>query len=460
MSDAAVLDPAPSRLLVGVELLALIAAGALAVASAPGDNWDPALLAVLVALGIASDLVARPLAVNQVKLSASFLAIIAAAVLLGPAPAAAVGVATIIGGWAKDRSNPANLLINLVTYAWFPLLAGLAFEAASQGISERQAAYYLLILATFAFGLAINYGLIVGYTCWLERSSFVAAIKKTLVPLLPSEAASAVLTTGAVFAYVSLGLEGIGLLGIVLLSFQILVDALLASQHKSRELELRARQLAGFQVGMLSSLLHALDMRDRMTARHSAAVALYSRQLARELGLSEVDQELAHTAGLLHDIGKFILPDAVLKAERELTEDDWCEIRRHPYQGAKLISQIDGYAPVSEIVAAHHERWDGGGYPRGLRGEKIPLLARIVAICDAYDVLTARDTYSQPVSRDEALEELRKSSGTYFDPELLEVFIAMMRNGAPSYQHGDEASFEAELELDKRTLEQLTPRPT
>ena len=103
-----------------------------------------------------------------------------------------------------------------------------------------------------------------------------------------------------------------------------------------------------------------------MTARHSAAVARYSREIARELGLSDRDQDVVHTAALLHDIGKFIFPDSILFADRKLSPDDLEIVRRHPEQGARLVARIDGYGPVAEIILAHHERIDGDGYPNGL----------------------------------------------------------------------------------------------
>ena len=140
-------------------------------------------------------------------------------------------------------------------------------------------------------------------------------------------------------------------------------------------------------MGLLSTVLQTLSMRDAMTARHSAAVARYAREGGRGcLGLPEREQELIHTAALLHDIGKFILPDSVPFAARKLTDEEWELIKLHPEQGAELVQRIEGYGPVAEIVMHHHERFSGGGYPAGIAGEAIPLGSRIVAVADTYDV--------------------------------------------------------------------------
>ena len=169
------------------------------------------------------------------------------------------------------------------------------------------------------------------------------------------------------------GTAAVALLSVVILVFQYVVGALLVSQDRADELELRARQLAGFQVALLSALLRTLDLRDRMTARHSAAVARYSREIAAHVGMSAEDQELVHSAGLLHDIGKFVLPDNILKSgRRKLTDAEWEAIKTHPYEGARIVSQIDGYQPIGEIILAHHERIDGKGYPRGLSRRRDP----------------------------------------------------------------------------------------
>ncbi len=139
--------------------------------------------------------------------------------------------------------------------------------------------------------------------------------------------------------------------------------------------------------------------------------------LAREAGCDESEQDVAHTAGLLHDIGKFALPDRILKAE-VLSDEDWAQIRRHPQDGATLVGRLDGYGPIADAILYHHEQIDGSGYPAGLIGSEIPQLSRILAICSAYDTMTSRDSYRSPMTAQDALVELRRMAGRQFDSEL------------------------------------------
>ena len=139
--------------------------------------------------------------------------------------------------------------------------------------------------------------------------------------------------------------------------------------------------------------------------------------------------------------------------------DDWDQIKRHPYEGARIVSQIDGYRPVGEIILAHHERLDGLGYPRGLAGDQIPVIARILAVADTYDAMTARDSYGSPKSSFEAIAELRRVSGTQLDGDLVELFAEMLADKDLAYRHGEDADFEAELALDKR-IHDYVDRPT
>ncbi|HWP33751.1 MAG TPA: HD-GYP domain-containing protein, partial [Solirubrobacterales bacterium] len=272
-----------------------------------------------------------------------------------------------------------------------------------------------------------------------------------------SEFASAMLAVAVAFVYHVIGIAAIGLFGVVLITFQYLLGQLLLSQQRALELERRSKQLASFQVGMLSAMLRTLDLRDQMTARHSAAVARYSRAIAQRAGYSRREEELVHIAALLHDIGKFILPDRILKANVPLTDEDWMLIRRHPQQGARVVSSLDGYGPVAEIILAHHERIDGKGYPRGLIGDEIPELARIISVADTYDVMTARDSYRQPISAHDAMQELRRVAGKQLDARFVEIFIELLEGKDVSFQHGEAADFEQELALEARIAETAHP---
>jgi putative nucleotidyltransferase with HDIG domain len=454
----------PSRKVIGLEVGALVVAVALAIwRNWDGDtSWNLPLFGLLLAVSIVSDLTAVETPASRVKVSSSFLSIVTATVFLGETPAALIGVTTILAGWLRTRYSGNDLLINLVTYSWFPLLSGMAFDAVvtATGTTQRDDFFYLLVFGLFVVALLIDFLVIAIYSCYVERSRLTTKIRRTIVPVLPSELASAVLAVGVAYLYIEVGLATVALFAIVLVTSQYLLGALLLSQQRADELEFRAKQLAGFQVALLGALLRTLDLRDRMTARHSAAVARYSREIAAATGFPESDQELVHTAGLLHDIGKFVLPDRILKGDVELTEPDWEEIKKHPYEGARIVSQIDGYQPVGEIVLAHHERVDGLGYPRGLQGDEIPALARIIAVADTYDVLTARDSYREPVSSFEAIAELRRVSGTQLDGRFVETLSEVLAGKGFSYRHGEDADFEAELALDKRIHEYVTAGTT
>lgn len=453
----------PTRAATTLMFVAILGALVAAVATDGMADWDLGLLATLTTLSIISDLIAVQTRVSRVTVSASFLTIVIGAVFLGGGPAALIGVVTILAGWLKHRYPREDLLVNLVTYSWFPLIAGIIFHGVTDtgAIETGDTGFYLLIFGVFIVALAIDFGLIAGYSCYVERSSFVTKVRRALLPLLPSELASAMLAIGVAFAYVQVGTQAVLLLGALVLVFQYLVGALLISQERAEELELRARQLAGFQVALLSALLRTLDLRDRMTARHSAAVARYSREIAAQAGMSAEEQELVHSAALLHDIGKFVLPDSILKSgRRRLSDAEWQEIKKHPYEGARIVSQIDGYQPIGEIILAHHERIDGKGYPRQLKGDEIPELARIISVADTYDVMTARDTYREPVSSYEAVIELRRVAGSQLDSRFVEAFVEVLDGKDLAYRHGEDADFEAELALDKRIHDYVAATPS
>ena len=448
--------PTPLIIFLQVALLCVVVAGA--VVRGDHADWNLPLLGILLGFSVFSDLTAIETA-SRLKTSGSFLALVLAMVLLGGPPAAAIGVLTILVGWLRWRDAPHYLLNNILTYATFPLIGGFAFREtiSSNGITAADPSYYTLVFATFLLALAINFTMIGLYKGYLERTPFLPKVRHVLVPVLPSELAAALMAVGVAFIYHQIGVAGVALFGIVLITFQYLLGALLLSQERAQELERRTKQLASFQVGMLSAMLRTLDLRDQMTARHSAAVARYSRAIAKRAGYSRQEEELVHIAALLHDIGKFILPDRILKANVPLTDEDWMLIRRHPQQGARVVSSLDGYGPVAEIILAHHERPDGKGYPRGLECEDIPELARIISVADTYDVMTSRDSYRAPVSSYEATQELRRVAGTQLDERFVDVFVELLEGKDISFRHGEEADFERELALEARIAETASP---
>jgi len=437
---------------------AMVAVIAVAILRAPTADWDFALFGILLGFSVFSDLTAIETS-SRLKISGSFLAIVLAIVFLGGTPAAIIGTASILVGWFRWRDDGHDLLVNVLTYSAFPLISGIVFHTVvdSAGITTSDPAFYLFVFATFLLALTINFTMIAADAVYLERGSFVAKVRKALFPLLPSELMAALMTVGVAYLYVQVGLTGVAMFGVVLVTFQYLLGALLVSQQRAEELELRSKQLASFQVGMLSAMLRTLDLRDQMTARHSAAVARYSRAIAQRAGYSRREEELVHIAALLHDIGKFILPDRILKANVPLTDEDWMLIRRHPQQGARVVSSLDGYGPVAEIILAHHERIDGKGYPRGLVGDDIPELSRIISVADTYDVMTARDSYRTPMSSYDAIVELRRVAGKQLDARFVEVFIELLEGKDVSFAHGEAADFEKELALESRIAETASP---
>ena len=432
-----------SKLLLAAEVALLVAAGINAAAvSEPSDWQQPELVAVLAALAIGSDLLA--LQQKAQRISGSFLAIVLAMALLGPAPAAAIGVLSVLVDQLRAHNPLPRLITNLAAWATFPLVGGLLIDwaASALDVAHDELMFSLLILGAFMVANLLNFLVIAGDYAFHNRASLAQEFRTIFVPVLPSELVSALLCALVAAAYIEIGFEALALLVVVLVTFQYLLRELLISQD-------RAERLAALQIGVLTSMIETLALRDRMTARHSAAVARYAREIAAAMKRPRDELDLVHTAGLLHDIGKFAFPDSILLVPR-LTDEQWEIVKRHPADGARIVRRVEGYGPVADIILTHHERWDGTGYPRGLAGEDIPLAARLIAVADTYDVMTARDSYREPVSSDDAIAELRRVAGTQLDPAVVAVFIALLESKQLAFRHGDDADFEAELAFDHR----------
>jgi len=438
------------RALVVLNVVLLVAAIAAAAATSRSSDWHPAGLVVLLAiLALVSDAVA--ITARGMRLSGSFIALVLAMALLGPAPAVLLGLLVILVYTARGPRPAFPLVVNnLATYAVFPLVGALLVRWLAEGLDRQGPEFAVIVFGVYAFTNLLNFVMVAGARHVVLGQTMATQARTILRPLIPAEAAAATLVLAFALAYAHAGFWALVVLIVALLAFQVLARELLLSQERAEQLSARSTELASLQVGVLAALVQTLSLRDKMTARHSAAVARYARAIAEATGCSDAQQELVHTAGLLHDIGKFIFPDRILLADRRLADDDWEIVKRHPAQGARVVGRVSGYGPVAEIIHAHHERVDGGGYPRGLVGEEIPTLSRMISIADTYDVMTARDSYREPVSHAAAIAELRRVAGAQLDAEFVEVFIRVLEERGVSFQHTTDADFERELDFEAR----------
>lgn len=446
----------PSSTPVQVLAASLLAAAVVVAALTAGQgNWDLGVGGMLLVFAVASDQMAMRIRSSRVQVSGSFLAIVVAVVLLGGTPAAVIALVTITAGGLRGADARRFLLPNLANYAVFPVVSGLVFHSVVTGASldPGDTGFGFLVFGLFVFALLLNFLMVAAYTRVVEGHPIRETARRALVPLLVSDLVAALLAVGISEVALHYGQGALIIFGVLLLGFQQLLGELLKSQERAEDLQRRTKQLASLQVGLLSAMLRTLDLRDRMTARHSAAVARYAREIAKALHLSEAEQELAHTAGLLHDIGKFVFPDSILKGNKRLNDEEYEIVKMHPFHGAQVLAQIEGYGPVANIVLAHHERIDGNGYPNGMPGEQIPLIARIISVADTYDVMTSRDSYRKPVTSQTAIAELRRVSGTQLDGRVVETFVSILATKDVAYRHGEDADFETELALDRRVHE-------
>ena len=194
---------------------------------------------------------------------------------------------------------------------------------------------------------------------------------------------------------------------------------------KRREIEALYEKLQTSYETTLEALAAALDTRDTETQGHSVRVSEYTVVIARRMGVEEPELTEIRRGALLHDVGKIGIPDAVLRKPGKLTAEEWREMKLHPEIGGRILSGIKFLEKSLPIVMAHQERFDGSGYPRGLKGDEIPLGARIFAVVDTLDAMTSDRPYRKALGYDEAREEIVRNSGIQFDPKVVEVFLSI-----------------------------------
>jgi putative nucleotidyltransferase with HDIG domain len=404
---------------------------------------DPLLL-VLVLFAIGAELThARYSSVSY--FSASFACSMLAVAFLGPAPAFVLVVLTDLVIAPVQRRKPAFILNNLFGTGLPSLVAATVFAALTQGVPHTDWRFELALAGVALGALTLNFVLINPLSAALHEAPILASLRPPR-SFFPALALNVALTLAVAGVYAKFGLAASAFILIVVVAFNYMYHLIAAARE-------RAREYASLSWGVLSGLVRALEVRDSRSARHSAAVAAFAREIARHSGMGERDCELAHTAGLLHDIGKFALSDRAMDRGGTLAELDWQAIRQHPALGADMLRDLGLYGPVADIVLAHHERPDGRGYPHGLKGDAIPEIAKIVAVAEVYDTLTAEGTYRTRMNSFEALTELRRVAGKQLEGRYVEGLAELLAGQGVEYRHRDDADFYRELDLERRINE-------
>jgi putative nucleotidyltransferase with HDIG domain len=193
------------------------------------------------------------------------------------------------------------------------------------------------------------------------------------------------------------------------------------------ELSNEKEKLQRYYIETIKSLIRALEAKDYYTSGHSERVARYATLIARHLSLSEKDIRLLEEVASLHDIGKMGIPEEILDKNGPLNKEESEIIKKHPLVGKEILKPIEFLEPGLSVVSDHHERQDGGGYPRGLKSEQISLFAAIATVADAYDAMTSDRPYRKALSQDEAIQVLEKNKGTQFDSRVVEAFVEHLR---------------------------------
>lgn len=437
--------PLPARLYVG----ATIALGALLVVSlGPRSTFHNPLLfaALLVTSAVTSAFkVSLPLAKSGSTMSVSYAVDFAAMLVLGPNETMLVAVTS---AWSQctfrmKTKNPvyrtlfsmACLAITVQASGFAYLLLGgvpgsLAHDVAGIARPLVGAATVYFLFNTCLIAVAVSLA---------TRQSFLGVWNQNFLWSAPSyfvgAGAAAIFTWGVMTSGFWLLVLASAPLYITYRTYKVYLGRI---DDERRHVE----EMADLHLATIEALALAIDAKDQTAQSHIRRVQVYATSIARGLGMSDTEIQGVKTAALLHDIGKLAVPEHILSKPGPLTQEEFQKIRVHPQVGAEIISAVPFPYPVAPLILSHHERWDGKGYPQGLKGEEIPLGARILSVVDYYDALTSDRPYHKAMTPEAALALLQQEAGRALDPAVVQMFVKMA----------------AEMEAVAGTIETATPR--
>jgi len=380
---------------------------------------------------------------ERLEVSISLLPTLFAAVVLGPLAGMVVASASML---ADFRPPHLKWAIYTCTRSINGGLAGLVAASAGDLVGSRAGS---VLIASFAAVLVAQVLEIVfvTLTLWLRGTGTMMAVLRAFAPVLPSSVTlyTAVLAPLAL-AYTELSPWSVLLFLLPAIAAQRLFAMYQAQRRLAVDLADVNKSLERANLSFASALVTTLDARDRYTAGHSAAVAVYARDIAGRLGLPAETQQLAHLSGLLHDIGKIGVPPGILEKNGPLTLTERRKMEEHSAIGERILSNVEAYAEIARIVRHHHERIDGEGYPDGIAGTEIPMISRIICVADAYNAMTSDRPYRDAMPVETARSVLAGGAGTQFDSDVVAAFDAILAEASQTYSVGARADFAIEAQ--------------
>ena len=442
-------DPSPAalvrrtRLYVGA--LVAVAGSAIVLLVASGyrisDIWTTVALCAVAALAERGTVRLG----KTTEQSISLLPTIFAAVMFGPLPAAMVGAASMLGDPELRHRDPVRRpSLKLAVYSSSRCIAGatagLAALTAHHYVNKGFGAVALAAVAATIVAEALDVT-IAALTAHVRRTRSVREVLSTHVPLILTSAPLYAPVVAILTLAYDLSPWTTPLFFGPALAAQQLFGLYQEQRRLADDLGTANATLARANMSFAEALVATLDARDRYTAGHSAAVAIYSRDIAARMGLSAESQELVYLCGLVHDIGKIGLPAGLLEKPGALTLEERRQMQEHSAIGERILANVEDYAEIANIVRHHHERVDGEGYPDGLQGETIPKLSRVIAVADAYNAMTSDRPYRDAMPSRVARLRLAQAVESQFDTDVVAAFEAVLAGSDEAYRLAQRSDF-------------------
>lgn len=402
----------------------------------------PLATGVLAVLAVAAEREGIRLTPTVEVTVASFLCIFAA-VVFGPLSAVVVGGAGLLAD--LPRRDGAQPILRWINWTAIRVIvagaAGLAAAAVTSATSPGFWGLFGAVGAAFVVETTTDVGLTAVAPAIRTTASWRETVRTVGPALLASVPIQAPMVAVLTYSYITISPWSVALFAIPAVAAQRLLLLYRQQRETAEALGAANARLARANLSFATALVATLDARDRYTAGHSAAVAIYARDIAERMGLSQREQEVAHLCGLVHDVGKIGLPVGLLEKPGSLSLDERRQMEQHSVIGERILKNVDDYSEIASIVRHHHERLDGLGYPDGLHGEEIPLLSRLLAVADAYDAMTSDRPYRDAMPSRVARLRLAQGVEGQFDISVVAAFEAILAGASEDYRLGRASEF-------------------